>query len=68
MNVIIVMCVLVEEGVLVVMCVNRGDQTRSGSTPVVGWVLVGNGSHTHNVTAMAVVVEVDGVQLGMVVW
>ena len=37
MDVLVVLSVLVEEGVLVVLRVNRGGQTRSGSTPVVGW-------------------------------
>ena len=37
---LVVLSVLVEEGVLVVLRVNRGGQTRSGSTLVVGWVLV----------------------------
>ena len=65
-GVLLVLSVLVEEGVLVAMCVNRGGQTRSGSTLVVGWVLVM--VHTHNVAAMVVLVEVDGARLGMVVW
>ena len=66
MDVIIVLSVLVEEGALVVVRVNSGGQTRSGSTLVVGWVLVM--VNTHNVAAMVVVVEVDGGSLGMVVW
>ena len=39
-GVLIVLCVLVEEGTLVVMRVHRGDQTRSGSIFVVKCVLV----------------------------